>query len=144
MKIILARSLVCCLTLFGGCCSVSTYSSHGKAFQTSANINGSFTLTTKVDGSSVLKVNDVPVNVPFEWTAVVDSKGNPILDKDGHAIYNTRAVVAGLSNSEGNSSFWQGLSKFSRSVGSVTGTALAGVAAWATGGAIGTAASSIH
>lgn len=118
---------VLCLMLLTGCSSLTTYTTGQdakgntvaiKRVQTYGDINGPF----KIGADGSLEVKDPSPNTPYNYIAVVDSKGNPILDKTGKPIFNTIAVTASLKNSDATLAFFRGFSMAARSIGSVIGT----------------------
>lgn len=93
-----------------------------------ADINGPATITSAPDGTTTIDIKPIGESIAFARRAVVDGKGNPILDKNGNPIYNDVPVIAGINHSAPLAVWWEGLSKATRSAGSVAGTIAASVA----------------
>jgi hypothetical protein len=98
------------------------------------DLNGAFTLVTQPGGGVSLDVKPLDASqVVMQRIAVTDSKGNPLLDGNKQPIFNEIPLVAGLNHSTPTTSFWEGLSKGTRSLGSLIGTAFASFTAAVTG-----------
>jgi hypothetical protein len=92
------------------------------------DIAGAFTLRTRPGGYVELDVKPLDASqVLMQRIAVTDSKGNPLLTKDGQAIFNEVPLVAGLNHSFPTAARGDAISKALRSVGSVVGTVAASV-----------------
>jgi hypothetical protein len=130
---------ICALSLLAliltGCASTTIYQpttyqtekgqavKSAKVLSVQGDISGAFTLTTQPGGGVMLDVKPLDASqVLMQRIAVTDSKGNPLLTKDGQPIYNEIPLVAGLNHSRPTGAAWDGLSKGLRSVGSVVGT----------------------
>ncbi len=99
-----------------------------KVISLQGDISGAFTLTTQPGGGVSLDVKPLDsTQVLMQRIAVTDSKGNPLLTKDGQPIYNEIPLVAGLNHSRPTSAAWDGASKGIRSLGSLIGTIAASV-----------------
>ena len=127
--------------LFSGCANTSVYQPvvvEGAKGQTvkavkvlgvGGDINGAFTLETQPNGSVKLQVLPLEGSqVIMQRIAVTDSKGNPLLDKEGRPIFNEIPLVAGLNHSFPTAARGDAISKVIRSGGSVAGTVAASVA----------------
>lgn len=114
------------------CASTTTYNvgpdgKPSKAFQTYADTYGPTTITTNSRGT-VIKVEEfTTTNFPMMKVAVTNSKGNPILDKNGNAIFNEVPLVPGIRHSEPTMALFRGLSLFTRSVSNLAGTIISGM-----------------
>jgi hypothetical protein len=100
-----------------------------KVLGVGGDINGAFTLETQPNGSVKLQVLPLEGSqVIMQRIAVTDSKGNPLLDKEGRPIFNEIPLVAGLNHSFPTAARGDAISKVIRSGGSVAGTVAASVA----------------
>ena len=94
-----------------------------KLMNIAGDVNGAFTLSTRPGGYVTLDVKPLDSSqVVMQRIAVTDSKGNPLLTKDGQPIFNEVPLVAGLNHSFPTSARGDALSKAIRSVGSLAGT----------------------
>jgi hypothetical protein len=94
-----------------------------KLMNIAGDVNGAFTLSTRPGGYVTLDVKPLDASqVIMQRIAVTDSKGNPLLTKDGQPIFNEMPLVAGLNHSFPTASRGDALSKTIRSVGSLAGT----------------------
>lgn len=102
-----------------------------KAMAIQGDVQGAFTLTTTAD-TVTLDVKPLDASqVLMQRIAVTDSKGNPLLTKDGQPIFNEIPMVSGLNHSRTTAAAHDGTSKSIRAGGSVAGT----IGASALGGA---------
>ena len=100
-----------------------------KVMSIGGDINGAFTLTTSPGGGVSLDVKPLDASqVVMQRIAVTDSKGNPLLTKDGQPIFNEMPLVAGLNHSFPTAARGDAFSKAIRSVGSLAGTIAASIA----------------
>jgi hypothetical protein len=99
-----------------------------KAAVIAGDVNGAFTLTKKPGGYLTLDVKPLDASqVIMQRIAVTDSKGNPLLTKDGQAIFSEVPLVAGLNHSFPTAARGDAFSKAIRSVGSLVGTVAASI-----------------
>lgn len=93
------------------------------------DLNGAFTLVTQPGGGVSLDVKPLDASqVVMQRIAVTDSKGNPLLTKDGQPIFNEMPLVAGLNHSFPTAARGDAISKIIRSIGSLAGTIAASIA----------------
>jgi hypothetical protein len=87
------------------------------------DVNGAFTLTKKPGGYLTLDVKPLDASqVLMQRIAVTDSKGNPLLDKEGRPVFNEIPLVAGLNHSFPTTARGEAASGVIRSAGSAAGT----------------------
>lgn len=94
-----------------------------KVMNIAGDVNGAFTLTTKPGGHVTLDVKPLDGSqVLMQRIAVTDSKGNPLLTKDGQPVFNEIPLVAGLNHSFPTKARGEAASGIIRSAGSAAGT----------------------
>ena len=100
-----------------------------KIMSIGGDLNGAFTLVTQPGGGVSLDVKPLDASqVIMQRIAVTDSKGNPLLTKDGQPIFNEVPLTAGLNHSFPTAARGDALSKAIRSIGSLAGTIAASIA----------------
>jgi hypothetical protein len=137
---LIAAAVLAVLFFLTGCASTTVYQpvtlqgpkgdtvKSAKLLNLAGDINGAFTLTTRPGGYVTLDVKPLDASqVLMQRIAVTDSKGNPLLTKDGQPIFNEVPLVAGLNHSFPTTARGESVSKGLRSVGSLLGTVAASI-----------------